>query len=245
MREAPIADNKVSMPKLEKSLRAVLQKAATERPVQRWLEQNPLVLSASLGGIAYPNKVVSQFKFGTDFIADFAAIGAYSGAIGVHLVELEPPGAGLFTKKGVAAQRLNGALAQIGAWKTFIAKKCPVVLAELAKVFKKRELVFGRGTEPTDTTGMALHDPRQHVTWYFHIVIGRRDTLTKEDLERKTAYFTQAEVDVMTHDRLLETAGGFDQTTELPLYHPPVKKVSLQKLWREMKKKRGSAKRLA
>lgn len=209
------------MPTLEKSLQTTLKQAKTERPVQRWLEKNPLVLSAALGGIVYPNKVISQFKFGTDFVADFVAFGAFSGACCFHFVELEPPGAPLFTKQGVAAKRLNGAFAQIAAWKGFVEKHRDEVLREFSKVFTKRELVFERGNEPTDTTGMPLNDPHQWLVWEYHIVIGRRETLTKEELGRKAAYYSQAKIDVMTYDRLLEFAAGFDNAPEVSSYERP------------------------
>lgn len=210
------------MPKLERSLRTVLHKAATERPVQRWLEKNPLVLSAAVEGIVYPNHVVSQFKFGTDFVADFVTFGAFSGACCFHFVELEPPGAALFTKSGAPAKRLNGALAQVIDWKTYVEKHRESVLRELAKVFQKRDLVFGpRDTEPTDTTGMALYDPRQWVHWYFHVVIGRRSAISKTEAGKKASYFSHNEVDVMTHDRLLDRAKLFDQSSTHSIHFRP------------------------
>lgn len=203
------------MAKLEKSLRACLSRAKSERPLQRWLEQNPLVLSASVEGLAYPNHVVSQFKFGTDFVADFVAFGAFSGACCVHIIELEPPDAPLFTKAGVPAKRLNRALAQIAAWKAFVEKHREPVLRELAKVLKKRDLVWGKNaSEPTDTTGMPLYDPDQWLIWEYHVVIGRRADLSKSDLGKKAAYFTQAKVDVMTYDRLLDRATLLDGSSE-------------------------------
>ncbi|AHF94125.1 hypothetical protein OPIT5_06075 [Opitutaceae bacterium TAV5] len=179
-------------------------------------------MSACLHGIVYPNQVISQFKFGTDFVADFVAFGAFSGACCFHFVELEPPGERLFTQNGVAAKRFNGALAQISAWKIFVEKHREEVLRELAKVFSQRELVFGRkGEEPTDTTGMPLYDPCQWIVWDYHIVIGRRDSLSKAELGKKSAYLTQAEVDVMTYDRLLDQARAFDEEPETGMHDRP------------------------
>jgi hypothetical protein len=230
------------MATLEKDLRAALLSAATERPVQRWLGKNPLVLSAALGGIAYPNKVVSQFKFGSDYIADFVAMGAYSGALCVHLVELEPPGVRLFTKAGVPAKHLNTALSQVANWRTFVEKNRPAVLLELGKAFKQRELVFGRGTEPTDTTGMPLHDPRQQVTWHYHVAIGRRAGLSREELERRNALLLQTEVNVMTYDRLLELAKAVDDAGEAPYFQRPTRRMSLKEVWDGLKKQAKAGK---
>lgn len=208
--------------RLAPSLKATLRQASTERPVHRWLEKHPLVLSACLQGIVYPNQVVSQFKFGTDFVADFVAFGAFSGACCFHFVELEPPGAPLFTKNGVAARRLNGALAQIMSWKTFIEKRRDEVLRELAKAFRQRELVFKRkGLEPTDTTGMPLYDPSQWIIFYHHVLIGRRENLTKAELGKKAAYATHSDVDLMTYDRLLDQATAFDQDRHAGIHDRP------------------------
>ncbi len=189
------------------------------------------MLSACLQGIVYPNKLVSQFKFGTDFVADFVAFGAFSGACCIHFVELEPPGEALFTKQGVAAKRFNGALAQIAAWKAFVEKNRGEVLRELAKVFSQRELVFGRkGDELTDTTGMPIYDPDQWIVWSYHVVIGRRDQLSKTEMGKKAAYQTQADVDIMTYDRLLNQAEAFDRNPTSGSYDRPYPKVRLSDL---------------
>lgn len=199
--------------------------------MQLWLKKHPLVLSASLGGVVYPNKVVSQFKFGTDFVADFVAFGAFSGACCFHFVELEPPGSSLFAKSGVAAKRLNGALAQVAAWRAFVEKHRDEVLRELAKVFAQRELVFGsEGSEPTDTTGMPIYDPHQWIICEYHVLIGRRDHLTKEELGKKAAYVTQTKIDVMTYDRLLDQAAAFEQDADAGLHRKPQARVSLDYL---------------
>jgi hypothetical protein len=130
--------------KLASDLVAVLSAhPMTERPVHRWLTQNPLILSAAVEGAAYPNHVVSSFKFGTDHVADFVAVGAFSGAICVHFIELEPPGVPLFTKKGLPARRLNEAMSQIADWRRFVEKRRYEVLRELAKALMAGDLVWG------------------------------------------------------------------------------------------------------
>src|SRR5690242_15522384 len=92
-------------------LTAVLMKASTERPVCGWLKRNPLVISHGVGG--FPRYVAAEFPFGSDFRADFVTLCPFSGGWNIHFVELEPPGAALFTKQGVAARRLNAAIAQV------------------------------------------------------------------------------------------------------------------------------------
>jgi hypothetical protein len=116
---------------LAKSFTSALAKAATERAICAWLKRNPLVISHGLGG--FPGKVVAEFPFGSDFRADFVMLTGFSGGFDIHFVELEPPNAALFTRSGAAAKRLNGALAQINAWRSYIETDRQSVLRELSK----------------------------------------------------------------------------------------------------------------
>ena len=56
-------------------LSEALDKKDTERPVSAWLKKNPLILSHATGGLAFPNKVIAEFNFGTDYRADFLTLG--------------------------------------------------------------------------------------------------------------------------------------------------------------------------
>src|SRR5579862_7175170 len=103
---------------LAKSLTSVLANSDTERPVCAWLKRNPLVISHGLGG--FPRYVVAEFPFGSDFRADFVRLCPFSGGWDIDFVELEPPAANLFTRRGVPSKRLNGAMAQVDSWRTFV-----------------------------------------------------------------------------------------------------------------------------
>jgi hypothetical protein len=112
------------------SLTAALGKGQDERPVARWLKQNPLVISHSIGGEGFANMVADEFRFGTDYRADFVALGSFSGGFSVHFIELEPPSVQLFTRSGRAAKRLNEAISQVDSWRAFIEKHRDSVLHE-------------------------------------------------------------------------------------------------------------------
>jgi hypothetical protein len=193
---------------------AALRKASTEGPVHRWLKKNPLVVSRFASGFSFPNKVISQFKFGTDYVADFVAVGSFSGGCSVHFIELEPPGAKLFTKAGDAARRLNGAITQLIAWELFVSKHREEVLREIAKRMLKHELVSDRGIDVQDNTGRNISSPMLVIQWHYHIVIGRRQTMSNEDIERKAALF-QKGIDVVTYDRLLDYLSGGPAFTDM------------------------------
>jgi hypothetical protein len=182
-----------------------------ERSVLSSLKRNPLVLSQAIGGSVYSNKVVAEFPFGTDYRADFVAMGAYSGGWYVNFVEMEPPSVRVFTKTGVLAKRLNGAVAQVDSWRLFIEKNCPSVLKDLSKFAMTRELVWGRNGELRDNVGWPIYHPRSHLIWKFHIVVGRRGDLSDEEIERKATYEQHHEISVMTYDRLLDAAKNLDE----------------------------------
>lgn len=114
-------------------IEAVLRKGDSERPICAYIKKNPLLISRVVGGLAYANEVAPEFCFGTDYRADFVALGPFSGGFDVHFLEMEPPNAALFTKKGNLAKRLNEALSQIENWRVYIDKHRNTVLHELSK----------------------------------------------------------------------------------------------------------------
>lgn len=127
----------------------------------------------------------------------------FQGGCSVHFLELEPPGARLFTKAGVAAGRLNGAITQVQEWMRFVAKNREVVLKEISKSMKQRELVFGHGYDIYDNTGRPIWDPKLWIHFHYHILIGRRKDMDEDQIERKAAY---PEINIATYDRVLDYA---------------------------------------
>ena len=63
---------------LVQELTDLLKSAASERPILAWLKRNPLVSSHTLPFTRY---VAAEFPFGTDYRADFVALGPYSGSV--------------------------------------------------------------------------------------------------------------------------------------------------------------------
>ena len=128
-------------------LKRLLDSASGEREVAKWLKQdreNTLVLSRAVSTFGFPNLVVAEFQLGTDHKADFVLLGRYSGGFSIHFVEVEPPNVPLYINKGVPHARLAGAIKQIEDWKSFETTRRQVVIDELEKSFKKRELIWGR-----------------------------------------------------------------------------------------------------
>jgi hypothetical protein len=196
---------------LTHSLRAAMRKGQTERGVAHWLKQNPLIISHSVGGEGFAKMVAAEFRFGADYRADFVALGRFSGGFSIHLIELEPPDAQLFTRSGKPAKRLNEAISQVDSWRTFIDRHRDSVLHELSKHIRHHELIWSSNDcEPTNNCGWPLYHPRACLQWYYHVVIGRRRRQSEEELERKAFFLKHHGIHVMTYDRLVDAAKKLD-----------------------------------
>lgn len=200
-----------------------------EGPITSVLKRNPLILSRSVRGFAFARLVTPEFRFGTDYRADFVLLGPYSGGCDIHFVELEPPGAALFTKRGCPAKRLNEALSQVGDWKRYIEKHRDTVLHELSKHVQSHELVFEyREAEPTCNGGWPLYHPEIWLHWHYTIIIGRRAALSMREQGMKSSFSHIHDVHIMTYDRLLEAAEEMDKLPNgsVQLIPMPVPKAS-------------------
>jgi hypothetical protein len=143
---------------------------------------------------------------------------------------LEPPTERLFNSDGTAAKRLNKAIAQVDAWRTFIEKHRLTVLRDLARFAQERDLVRGpRKEEPTCHLGWPLYHPRSVLIRHFDVVIGRRPALSERDAESKAAFKENHGIEVMTLDRFVdgarvsncyESAGGTAQPVAPPNRRP-------------------------
>jgi hypothetical protein len=160
---------------------------------------------------------LAEFPFGTDHRADFVLMAPFSGGFDVQFIELEPPNEKLFTRTGTPAKRLAGALTQVLDWKIFVEKERHAVLRELSKFAEKEELLWKLGTEMKDNAGLPIHRPKAWINWYYHIVIGRRKSLSEVELGRKAALLAAHGVDVVTYDRLIDGARRLDQSDRYTL----------------------------
>jgi len=183
----------------------VLASATTERPIAQWLKKHPKILA----GATSARYVTSEFSLGTDYRVDFVSLEPFSGGFFVTFIELERPNDPLFTRAGKPAKRLVDAMTQIDRWRIFIEKNRPAVLRELSKFFEKRELVFNRGQEPTCNAGFHLYDPIMALIWKYVIIAGRRGSLDRSQLQMKSAFKNNHDIELMTYDRVLQHTSGY------------------------------------
>lgn len=99
-----------------REIESILAAHTGERTIHDYLKKHPrLVVDAFC--CSHTNAyVVSEFSLGDEYRADFLAGVPMSGGWFLYLIELEPPDAPLFTKKGVPAKHLNAALSQHRTW---------------------------------------------------------------------------------------------------------------------------------
>ena len=82
-----------------------------ERQVADFIRQKPQVLYWALcGRSGHCRFVFHEFPLGSSFVADFVVLNSYSGVWEVKFVEFEPVDERIFTKAGVPAKRLAGAI---------------------------------------------------------------------------------------------------------------------------------------
>jgi hypothetical protein len=62
------------------------------------------------------------------------------------------------------------------------------------------------GDRLMDNAGWPLYHPKAWLKWRYHIVIGRRNSLSEDDLRRKASSEDTIKVDVVTFDHLLKHA---------------------------------------
>ncbi len=99
-------------PRHVRAFQRALSTATSERPVQAFLEQHPLLLIQHLGG-GHGRYVIRKLRLGRDFVPDFVIGERDSNGFHWELVELESPTARMFTKAGDPTRALNHAIRQI------------------------------------------------------------------------------------------------------------------------------------
>jgi antiviral defense system Shedu protein SduA len=124
----------------EMGLLQVLESTNGEAEILRWLKKNPTIIQHS---VPFGHYVVAEFPLGTEYRSDFVVMAPFSGGWDIHFVELEPPDEKLFTRMGNPASRLATAVTQLTSWKIFFIKNHDMVLRDLSRFAKKKELIWG------------------------------------------------------------------------------------------------------
>jgi len=142
---------------------------------------------------------------GSTHVADFVLLNSYSGVWEIKFVELEPASTMMFTKAGVPAKRLAGAVKQVGDWIAYFERNREQVRADLVRWAGTKDILgYSDGDTPTNFSGDMLADPATYLAVSSHIFIGRRSALKKDERSQKARYPSRHSVEVATYDRILD-----------------------------------------
>ena len=146
--------------------------------------------------------VAPEFRFGRNYRADFLVLSCHSAALHAAMVELEPPSARLYTKQGIESRRLTGALRQVKDWHAWGSQFRREVADEIERAAKEDKRV---PRHRYNFLRSELLDHKTAILSHFAIVIGRRDTLTPEDAQRRSNESRwRVGIEIATYDRLID-----------------------------------------
>lgn len=182
-------NSQISLGDLQQRWEALLQTAASERPVQRFLERHPELLPGLQDKHNGPRRgiVVSQFPFGSDYKADFAFVSTHSMELQFTFVEIEDPSKPIFNADDSFTQHFQHALQQVRDWLRWTAANVDHLLHMYGDLFHNYDV-------SSDTR-----------TARGYLVYGRRSEVDQSQRrkERWSSLLTaDRAIEVMTYDRL-------------------------------------------
>lgn len=178
-----------------KDLRAVIDSAADERPVQAHLAANSRLLTVTVNG-GHGRWLLPQVRLGAHYVADFLLAHGDSAGVWWTLVELESPTKPMFTQGGELADRTRHAVDQVQSWRNWLREN------------------GDHARKPRDQSGLGL--PGISERSFGMVLIDRRANLADEDQWRRRLVFEQNLVSVHTYDWLLDTIQARIENAPLP-----------------------------
>ena len=184
----------VNVPSFRDEFLEILNSSETkEGEVQRYLEEHPALVTGT--DFVDPSVVISQFRMGSDHVADFAYINPHSGPCFLRLIEIESPHKNIFEDRNLQFHRdFNWALQQVHDWLRWCGDNHSALMELsrlLAEQFHTNEHVFrARGI----------------------LVYGRRSELEGSVVKKdrwKQKVGSEKFVDVMAFDGFMERANYF------------------------------------
>ncbi len=173
----------VSPKSIVSEFRELIDTNPKERDVQKFLEQNPWLLSEQFPHCHY---ILPQFSLAGQFIPDFIAPERCSGETLWMLIELEQPNAMLTTKDGFFSKTVRTAIGQVRDWKRW--------LLENQDLAKKSRL----------DGGLDLHDMSRLLCGY--IIVGRTCKVNDRFNQLRSDLFSNEGIEIVTYDRVIDWA---------------------------------------
>ncbi len=168
------------------SLEDVIESAKDERPIQKFLQENPAVLALLVR--RSDCFVIPQKRLGSQYVPDFVVGDVDSAGIHWHLVELESPRAPMFTRDGKAiAKEARKGIDQIADWREWLDSN----------------VAYARQRQSEN--GLGLFDIRSDAPGL--VLVGRRATLSNANEALRNQLRT-SNIILHTYDWLIESLQG-------------------------------------
>jgi len=185
--------------------KTLLDNDGREKPLQKYLENNPEIISKTFHEGAQNPLVIPLYKLANNYITDFIFVGVRSyGSLDVHLIEIEPAinEKPLFNNSNQSTGRLRVAEGQIMDWRTWMNEYENFFKVQLINTIKK----LGRWDNNL-LSKIATNAIRQDII-YYHIIIGRRKDFDGEGDKYRHTYQARSgnREEIATWDRLLATS---------------------------------------
>lgn len=198
---------------LEKELLTALDNKG-ERVATKFLKEHPEILTYSFNWTAgHSMYVLNEFPISSRYRTDFVVLLSYSGTWEINFIELENTDDMVITQAGKPSQRFNSAISQINDWHEYIERNRQSIQKDLSDWCMKKDLLKWSCNDkpPTNFSGNELKDPDSFLIIKYHIVIGRRQNITKEIRRKMNQYTRMADLSIHTFDRFVDIAKNFDK----------------------------------
>lgn len=168
-------------------LESVLDSAKDERPIQKFLEAHPFLLTSLLSGTVC--FCLPQKRLGGEYIPDFIIGDADSLGIRWILVELETPRSGIYLKKGNKFDsKTQKGVDQVIEWRNW--------LSDNVSYARRRR----------SENGLGLFDIREKSKAL--VLVGRRNRVPKTKEAQRHEFRESNNIEIHTYDWLLESLRG-------------------------------------
>jgi hypothetical protein len=192
-----------------RQLEHILTTDSGERRVARYLKANPwIVYWTFCPASGHDRYVFSEFPLGSQHKVDMLILNSYSLTWEAYLLELEPIGDTVFTKKRTPSRRFAAAIRQIDDWRRYVQDSLPTVREDLVRWAKSYDLLgySESNWQPSNDSGQYLADPATYINFYYVIVVGRSSLLKKDWLNLMGRYYPDHDIRIVTYDRFLRLA---------------------------------------
>ncbi len=190
-----------------KIIRGILEKTNGEREISAYLKKNKNILIKTFCTSWNYKTCVAEFSFGSDFKCDFLILCANSGFWTAIFIELESPKATLYLKNGTPSKILRIAQRQISDWKSWIRINETYLRQQFSKHFRKDKISAQcSSVDMHNSADTEIADPHTVIRYGYKIIIGRRNSLSKSDRERRL----NENSEITTFDRLIDVVKTLD-----------------------------------